>query len=132
MFFVLYESGSVFAGPGEIQNQSQAHILPFLIKQGGGGRDGVVVVIDPPWGDGFSFEKGLDLTRTEPPVREIIKRSISMFGIAAEVVFVIVTHEYTDDRSIQELAKSYPLLERGVTNELIDGSNAGYLICSTG
>jgi len=31
-----------------------------------------VYVVSPPWGEGFSFAEGLDLTRTSPPVPHIL------------------------------------------------------------
>lgn len=36
------------------------------------GVDTTVYVLSPPWGDAFSFARGLDLTRTDPPIPQII------------------------------------------------------------
>lgn len=49
--FALYESGSVFAGPGQSWEQSSAPLLAFLQKQGGGGRNNM---------GGFSYNSPSD------------------------------------------------------------------------
>lgn len=44
-----------------------------LIGQQGFSSDYVVVTfVAPPWGAGFSFENGLDLSKTEPPTKNIL------------------------------------------------------------
>ena len=89
-----------------------------------------VILIDPPWGDAFRFDKGLDLGRTQPPVRQIFADSIPAFSHCAGVLLVVIAHESTDEQSVDSLAQSYPLLARGDTSTTSPGSNVGYLILS--
>jgi hypothetical protein len=46
-------------------------------------NDAAVVVVAPPWGDGFDFKRGLDLARTHPPV-EVLLQELIMAMAAAE------------------------------------------------
>ena len=45
-------------------------------------NDAAVVVVAPPWGDGFCFKRGLDLARTHPPVETVLQQLISAMAVA--------------------------------------------------
>ena len=54
----------------------------------------MVFVVDPPWGNGFTHEDGLNIAKTEPPVKEIMKKIRKRFG-TKNVFFLVKLHEKT-------------------------------------
>jgi hypothetical protein len=60
-------------------------------------HDAVVFLVAPPWGDGFCFEKGLDLACTHPPVETLLQELIAAMHVtdtSNRPVFACVqTHE---------------------------------------
>ena len=59
--------------------------------------DAVVFIVAPPWGDGFCFERGLDLTRTHPPVDLVLQQLIVAMAAAdgrgRQMFACVQTHE---------------------------------------
>ncbi len=59
--------------------------------------DAVVVVVAPPWGDGFCFQRGLDLKKTHPPVDHLLQQLITtMLAVDASrrpLFACVQTHE---------------------------------------
>lgn len=51
-------------------------------------------MVDPPWGNGFNHDVGLDIAKTEPPVKEIMKKIKKRFG-EKKVFFLVKLHEKT-------------------------------------
>eukprot|EP00978_Attheya_sp_CCMP212_P036131 scaffold161832_cov35-Attheya_sp.AAC.1 len=88
----------------------------------------VVVIVDPPWGDGFEFGRGLVLDKTSPTVPAVLEHASGVFAQAARVIYVVCTTDQTDEDSVQRLLKDYQLLARGAGTELPEGYNGGYVI----
>ena len=61
----------------------------------------IVAFIAPPWGDGFSQSKGLDLRATTPPVRETVDAFAEVFRNA--ILFAIQVTERVVPESVSEL-----------------------------
>jgi hypothetical protein len=59
-------------------------------------NDAVVFVVAPPWGDGFCFQRGLDLRRTHPPVEVLLQQLIAAMladGSVRSLFACVQTHE---------------------------------------
>jgi len=70
--------------------------------------DPIVFVVDPPWGNGFNHDVGLDIAKTEPPVKDIMKKIKKKFG-EKRVFFLVKLHEKTYQPSVDELKSSFEL-----------------------
>ena len=60
-------------------------------------HDAVVFMVAPPWGDGFCFERGLDLARTHPPVDRVLQQLMAVMaaadGCGRQMFACVQTHE---------------------------------------
>ncbi|MEM7802782.1 MAG: hypothetical protein AAF633_26565 [Chloroflexota bacterium] len=89
----------------------------------------VVLLIDPPWGTGHSlFTEGLDLSRTEPPVKEVMASFKRWLSAENKLIFVAAAYERTKESSIDELTSTYRLVAECRSTRLSSGSNVNYLI----
>lgn len=88
-----------------------------------------VVCLHPPWGDGFSFQDGLDLRKTDPPTGDIL-RTVQERLPGYRLVFVHHIHEKMVEASVDEVTRGYRIHTRGVTRGSPPGMNTGYVICS--
>lgn len=89
----------------------------------------VVLLIDPPWGTGHAlFTEGLDLSRTEPPVKEVMGRFQRWLSPTNRLIYVAAAYERTTPASIDELAVAYKLIGTCKSTRLSPGSNVSYLI----
>lgn len=88
-----------------------------------------VVCLHPPWGEGFSFEHGLDLRKTDPPTADIL-RTVQQRLPGHRLVFVHHIHEKMVEASVAEVTRGYRIHTRGVTRGSPPGMNTGYIICS--
>jgi hypothetical protein len=70
------------------------------------GQNPIVVFIAPPWGGGFTYEGGLDLLATEPPVDEIIADLNRQFS-HRRLFFLIQTFKRTSPRSIDAIVSGF-------------------------
>ncbi|WP_250401554.1 hypothetical protein [Streptomyces cellostaticus] len=83
--------------------------------------DATLFVLAPPWGPAFSFDRGLDLRRTNPPVGELVEhitrsdRSGRRFA-----VIQLPVHEPVVAASVRELTKRYRQLDRAVGCLVLD------------
>lgn len=89
-----------------------------------------IVIIDPPWDAGFSFDTGLDLGFTSPPVKDILNWVKNQLP-HQETICVTKTYELLLEESVQEIASCYHICARGITADFPAGKNVGYLVCST-
>lgn len=91
--------------------------------------DGLIVaIVAPPWGRAFSFEHGLDLRLTTPPVRDTLELLAARFP-ASTIVAVVQTHDKMAMDSFAELIAGREVHFSGI-DETTGGRNKGYLICS--
>ena len=90
-----------------------------------------VVCLHPPWGQGFSFEHGLDLRRTDPPTADIL-RVVRRCLPGYRLIFVHHIHERMVEDSVAAVTRGYEIHVCGVTRGSPPGMNTGYIICSPG
>lgn len=88
-----------------------------------------VVCLHPPWADGFSFQDGLDLRKTDPPTADILRVARERLP-GHRLVFVHHVHEKMVEASVAEVTRGYRIHTRGVTRGSPPGMNTGYIICS--
>lgn len=113
---------------GDLKEGSFDEQINFQLPQTEVGAQ-VVVLIDPPWGEGFEFGKGLNLCKTSPTVPAIIDHAEAVFKAqASRVIFVILGPDTMVEESVQAVLKGRQLLARGAGTELPKGSNGGYII----
>ena len=76
--------------------------------------DAAVFLVAPPWGDGFCFERGLDLARTHPPVEFLLQQLISIMEDADcsdRALFACVqTHEAMVEVRVLAKVRVYKLV----------------------
>lgn len=94
--------------------------------------DAAVFVIAPPWGDGFCFERGLDLACTHPPIAELLQQlvaTVRAVDSCGRVLFACVqTHEMMVEESVDALTRMHKLVARGLASSEAKGSNVGFLL----
>ena len=66
----------------------------------------VVAFLAPPWGDALSREKGLDLSRTKPPIAEIIADFERVYA-DRPVLYVVEVHERLVPEPLTALQASF-------------------------
>lgn len=83
----------------ELHEQDWTHAADYLESRP------TLVVIDPPWGEGFDAH-GLDLRKTAPPVSEILEALSRRVG-EAPVFVMIKIHPMMVAESVEEIKKEY-------------------------
>jgi hypothetical protein len=83
---------------GDFRNLLGEHRFPF-------GRR-VVAFLAPPWADALNRETGLDLSRTKPPILEIIGAFEKVYE-DAPILFVVEIHEKLEPAPLAELRASF-------------------------
>jgi hypothetical protein len=91
----------------------------------------LVVFVAPPWGTALDEAKGLDLSRTEPPITGIIKRICRRYS-DRKIVFATQVYEKVDPASLAEAARSLEWSELRVYDFNVEGRNHGVLLGTHG
>jgi hypothetical protein len=89
----------------------------------------IIVIIDPPWGKGFTHEGGLDLLKTEPPVDEIIKVLYTYLG-NHPLFLIIQVHERTLPSSITTITSGFCNWSSTIIKKIEGTLNTGFLLCT--
>lgn len=91
----------------------------------------VVVFVAPPWGRALDANAGLDLSRTEPPVLDIVDCCVRRFE-GHPMLFAIQIHEIVEGQSLARLTSRFDAHERKVYALNRPGQNHGVLIGCVG
>jgi 16S rRNA G966 N2-methylase RsmD len=89
----------------------------------------LIVLIAPPWGQALSFEDGLDLLKTSPPVDEIIASVKHTFS-KQRLIFVIQTYEKLVRNSVKCITDQFTYSNEEIIPSIGEGLNTGLLVCS--
>lgn len=74
------------------------------LNLGGVGR--LVVVLAPPWADALHERSGLDLSRTKPPIAEIVEDFERLHG-DRPILYVVETHERLAPEPVARLREKF-------------------------
>jgi 16S rRNA G966 N2-methylase RsmD len=89
----------------------------------------LIVLIAPPWGQALSFEDGLDLLKTSPPVDEVIASVKHTFS-KQRLIFVIQTYEKLVKNSVKCITDQFAFANEEIIPSISSGLNTGLLVCS--
>lgn len=90
--------------------------------------DPIIFVVDPPWGrEGFTFDRGLDLRRTEPRVDHVL-RALHRVSWRGSMFVVIKTHELLMQESLVAVSHGYRILTSAVITAGASGTNDGFAL----
>ena len=87
----------------------------------------LLIIIAPPWGNAFSFEKGLNLLKTTPSYLSIMKK-LELELKEFKKFYMLLSHEHTEQNSINTIKENFNLLLHGTTNTTPHGTNNSYMI----
>jgi hypothetical protein len=88
-----------------------------------------LVIVDPPWGDGFSLAEELDLRRTQPPVLATLRATVQLLA-GGRLLFLIKIPERVAADSLAELEREFEPRGRGIARIGPVGTNVGWLFCT--
>lgn len=91
----------------------------------------LVIFVAPPWGAALDEAKGLDLSRTEPPITGIIERICRRYS-DRKILFVTQVYEKVDPASLAEVERSLEWSELRVYDFNVEGRNHGILLGTRG
>jgi 16S rRNA G966 N2-methylase RsmD len=86
-----------------------------------------IVLVDPPWGHAFSFEKGLDLSSLKTPLPGIFSKTKEALQ-SATILFVLHTHELMYKHSLKMLDDGALIIAAGKTRGSPRGTNTGFVL----
>jgi hypothetical protein len=87
----------------------------------------IVAFLAPPWGDALSAESGLDLSRTKPPVIDIVD---DFEGVYADqpILYVTQVHEHIELRSLRALKAKFDWSDVLIYDVNVPGMQHGILV----
>jgi hypothetical protein len=85
------------------------------------------VITDPPWSQGFSFEKGLDLRYTDPPVMQVLEH-IKRLLPGQQILYIIKVYEILVEESVDDIVANSLVYTRRVSTPSPPGKNIGWII----
>lgn len=88
----------------------------------------LVVIIDPPWEDAFSFQHGLNLQATHPPIKQVMQ-FIRQIVPSPDIFCVVKTFELMNENGVAEAFRNSTLCHRAVSTYMKPGLNVGWIIC---
>jgi hypothetical protein len=91
----------------------------------------LAVFVAPPWGMALDEAKGLDLSRTEPPITEVIERICRRYS-DRKILFATQVYEKVDPASLAEAERCLEWSELRVYDSNIEGRNHGILLGTRG
>jgi 16S rRNA G966 N2-methylase RsmD len=91
----------------------------------------IVVFVAPPWGDALQDDSGLDLRRTQPPVRDIIDLTANIFE-RNKILFAIQVYESIEPQSLAEMNGKFDWSALHIYDIDAPGKNHGILLGATG
>jgi 16S rRNA G966 N2-methylase RsmD len=91
----------------------------------------VIVFVAPPWGDALSEEFGLDLSRTKPPITQIIDFVADTYR-SHKLLFATQVHERVDPVSVADVTARLDRSELRTYDVDTSGRNHGVLLGTRG
>lgn len=91
----------------------------------------VILFVAPPWGDALSAEYGLDLSRTTPPVTEIIRFSSQVLG-TRRLLFAVQVFERVQQDSLADVTALLGWSALQIYDINAAGHNHGVLLGTSG
>jgi RNA cap guanine-N2 methyltransferase len=88
---------------------------------------GIVAFLAPPWGDALSSVHGLDLTKTKPPVSEIVDQFERVYA-GQPMLYVTQVHERLVSESLAALKRNFDWSDLNLYNVNVAGSEHGILL----
>jgi predicted RNA methylase len=127
--FELASKNLRIAGLGiDLRHDSYQHGLESL---GQPGEDLVIVFVSPPWGHALSERSGLDLSRTQPPVAEVIDVTTAAIG-HHKLLFAIHVYETVEPSSLAEVTARFPWSVMKIYDINAPRQSPGLLLASWG
>ncbi len=87
----------------------------------------VVSFLAPPWGDALSAENGLDLSRTTPPIAEIVDDLERVYG-EQPILHVTQVHERLEPSSLVALKRKLDWSDLLIYDVNVPGMQHGILL----
>jgi hypothetical protein len=91
----------------------------------------LVMFVAPPWGTALDESEGLDLSRTEPPITQIIEQ-VSRRYAGRRILFATQVYEKVEPRSLAKLEGMLEWCRLVVYNFSASGRNHGILLGTKG
>jgi hypothetical protein len=92
---------------------------------------GVVAFIAPPWGIGLDEAQGLDLSRTAPPISDIVEQVVRRFS-KQKMLFAVQVYEKVSAPSLNQIRTRFEWSELCIYDINDEGRNHGILLGSKG
>ena len=92
---------------------------------------GVVAFVAPPWGTALDEQEGLDLSRTTPPIREIIEELVRRFS-THKMLFAIQIYEKVSAPSLNQIRNMLDWTKLTIYDINEKGRNHGVLLGTKG
>ena len=92
---------------------------------------GVVAFIAPPWGSALDEVQGLDLSRTTPPMSEIVEQVVRRFS-EQKMLFAVQVYEKVSAPSLNQIRTQFEWSELCIYDINEKGRNHGILLGSKG
>jgi hypothetical protein len=92
---------------------------------------GVVAFIAPPWGIGLDEVQGLDLSRTAPPISDIVEQVVRRFS-KQKMLFAVQVYEKVSAPSLNQIRTRFEWSELCIYDINDEGRNHGILLGSKG
>jgi hypothetical protein len=87
----------------------------------------VVAFLAPPWGDALSAQDGLDLSRTKPPIMEIVDDFENVYA-DQPILYVTQVHEHIEPTSLAALTSKFDWSELKIYDVNVPGEQHGILL----
>src|SRR5262249_51784880 len=88
---------------------------------------GIIAFVAPPWGTALNEQDGLDLSRTTPPVSEIIEALVRQFP-KHKILLAIQVYEKVSARSLTQIREMLEWSELRIYDINEKGRNHGILL----
>jgi hypothetical protein len=92
---------------------------------------GIVTFVAPPWGSALDEVQGLDLSRTTPPMSEIVEQVVRRFS-EQQILFAVQVYEKVSAPSLNQIRTQFEWSELCIYDINEKGRNHGILLGSKG
>lgn len=94
-------------------------------------NQGIIAFVAPPWGNALDEDQGLDLSRTTPPVTDVIGRIVAQFS-NRKLLFATQVYEKVSGPSLTQIQARFDWSELRIYNINDKGRNHGILLGTKG
>jgi hypothetical protein len=91
----------------------------------------IIMFVAPPWGTALDEARGLDLSRTQPPITEIVARVVEAYP-DRNLLFAIQVYEKVDPDSLSKLKTQLDWIRVKTYDLNVPGRNHGILLGGKG